>query len=59
MTWEQYLINIGRELDGYSYELFEVFANIDFFKLAYKNNVEPKVALEYLYYHLLGEKIFE
>jgi len=59
MTWEQYLINIGRGFDEHSYELPEVMQSIDFFRLAYKNNVDPKMALEYLYYYLLGETVFE
>lgn len=59
MTWEQFLIYIGRDFEEHSYESSEIFKSIDFFKLAYKNNIDPKMALEYLYYHLLGETVFE
>lgn len=59
MTWEQFLIHIGRGFEDHTYELHEVMQSIDFFKLAYKNNVDPKIALEYFHYYLLGETVFE
>lgn len=59
MTWEQFLFNLGREFDEYSYEPFEIYKGMDYFKLAHKNKIEPKMALEYFSYHLLGETVFE
>jgi hypothetical protein len=59
MTWEQFLFNLGREFDGYSYEAFEIYKAMDYFKLAHKNGISPATALEYFNYYLLGENVFE
>ena len=59
MTFEQYLLYIGRDYEEHGYEQFEVFSNIDYFKECYKRNIDPKLSLEWLYDHINGEEIFE